>query len=1041
MRGKYAWAWALSAMLLTGCGGGGGGGGGGGESPAPPAPPPVPPAPPVISAQPLAATVDDGASAQFSVTATGVGALRYQWSRNDQVIAGATGASYTTPILTLADHGQNYKVSVSNDGGTVSSNAVLLSVRPVAPGIGTQPVAVTVADGERVGFAVQAKGSAPLTYQWLRNGQPVADATQASLSLDPATLTDHGAMFSVRVRNAAGEVTSQTAQLTVNPVPAALVSKPEAVTVKDGELASFRATAKGSAPLSYQWLLDGQAIAGATAASYTLTAGYAANGRRYSVKVSNPWGSVTSEPALLTVTALAPSVTQAPRELTLQVGQSARFTVSAGGTGPLRYQWERSLDAGTSWQPIAQATSTEYELNQPTLALHDVRLRVVVSNVAGSVASSPVSLRVQAANRLVTGLQGGQGFANGVGSAVRFNMPGPAVADSRGHVFVPDQWNHVIRRIAPDGTVSTFLGQAGQAGFEDGVGERARLFYPRALAIDAQDNLYVIEQYRVRRVTPQGDVRTFVGSIDGAHRDGSGEQARFRNLSALSIDADGNLAVLDGFYNSFTLRTISKAGVVRTLAGDPVASAASPVDGRGDQVRFANPLALTWGLQGELYVAEWNAVRKAMPDGTVSLHAGSYDQSWQDRDDLLLRARFAGVIGLGADASGRLYVLTSSGLVRRIELDGNVYTLAGAGSFPETDGPAASARFGSVSGFNVTRDGSRLLISSNYSHAVREMRINGGMVRTLAGSLLGDGGSRPGDPGESRIGSNGVMSLDASGRVLLATMDYTYPVLRLTDDNRLVDEGLRAYPLMGCPGAAARDAAGNVYVLDRCYRQVLRVTPTGEQSTYAGSREQFMSDAPLVDGPRLDARFGSLQAIAVAPDGTVYVADSSHNTIRRISTSGMVSTLAGRPGECLHRDGIASEARLCGPTALALDPQGRLLIADRNTHTIRRIEADGRVVTVAGTPNAAGLSNGMVGRFSLPNGVSSDADGNIYVSDEDNAAVRRISPNGFVTTVMGNGMQAVQLNVPGGGINKPRGVLVRPNGRLLVITEQALISD
>jgi len=199
---------ATSALLaLFACGGG---------SKTPPAP--VVTAP-TISAQPTAQSVQAGATATFTVTASGTTPLAYQWSKGGTTITGATSASYTTPATTMADSGSSFTVTISNSAGSVTSSAALLTVTPVAPTITTQPASQTAYVGATATFSVIAAGTAPLTYQWSLGGTAIPGATSASYTTAALALTDSGSSYSVKVSNAGGSITSSSATLTVQPAP------------------------------------------------------------------------------------------------------------------------------------------------------------------------------------------------------------------------------------------------------------------------------------------------------------------------------------------------------------------------------------------------------------------------------------------------------------------------------------------------------------------------------------------------------------------------------------------------------------------------------------------------------------------------------------------------------------------------------------------------------------------------------------------------------------------------------------------------------
>jgi len=174
---------------------------------------------PTITMQPVNQTVITGQMATFTVTAIGASPLSYQWRKNLTVISGANAPSYTTPATSITDNGAKFDLIVSNSLGTATSNQAILTVNsaPVAPTITTQPANQTVAAGQTATFSVVATGTAPLTYQWQKNGSAISGATATSYTTPVTTTADSGELFRVVVTNSAGNVTSNSATLTVNP--------------------------------------------------------------------------------------------------------------------------------------------------------------------------------------------------------------------------------------------------------------------------------------------------------------------------------------------------------------------------------------------------------------------------------------------------------------------------------------------------------------------------------------------------------------------------------------------------------------------------------------------------------------------------------------------------------------------------------------------------------------------------------------------------------------------------------------------------------
>lgn len=348
-----------------------------------------------ITAHPADQSVVVGSPAQFAVEATGSGALTYQWQRNGSDIAGAQSSSYTLGAATIVDSGSNFTVIVSNSNTSVTSSAAALTVTPapVAPAIMTPPAGTSATVGEVINFTVTASGTAPLAYQWQRNGGDLLGATSSSLNWT-AALADNGAQFRVVVSNAAGSVTSAAAALAVSAAPVAptIATQPSSITVTAPAPATFTVIAAGTPPLSYQWQRGGVDIAGANAASHTTPATVLGDsGSVFSVIVSNASGSVTSSPAMLAVlaNAVAPTITTQPMAQSVEQGQQASFSVVAAGTAPFSYQWQRNSTN------IAGANAASYTTPVLTRAADNGALyRVIVTNSVASVTSSAVAVSV-----------------------------------------------------------------------------------------------------------------------------------------------------------------------------------------------------------------------------------------------------------------------------------------------------------------------------------------------------------------------------------------------------------------------------------------------------------------------------------------------------------------------------------------------------------------------------------------------------------------------------------------------------------------------
>jgi len=351
---------------------------------------------PSITSQPASPTVTAGQTASFSVAANGTAPLSYQWRKNGTNISGATSSSYTTPATATADSGSTFSVVVTNSAGSATSNNATLTVNAaaVAPSITAQPASQTVTAGQTATFSVSANGTAPLSYQWRKNGTNISGATSSSYTTPATATTDSGSTFSVVVTNSAGSATSNNAVLNVNAAAVApsITTQPGNQSVTAGQTATFSVSATGTAPMSYQWRKNGTSISGATASSYTTPAtSMTDSGSTFSVSISNSAGSVTSNNATLTVNQaapIAPSIATQPASQTVTVGQTATFSVLATGTGPLSYQWRMN---GTN---VSGANGSSYTTSATTTGMSGSAYSVVVSNSAGSVTSGNAMLTV-----------------------------------------------------------------------------------------------------------------------------------------------------------------------------------------------------------------------------------------------------------------------------------------------------------------------------------------------------------------------------------------------------------------------------------------------------------------------------------------------------------------------------------------------------------------------------------------------------------------------------------------------------------------------
>ncbi len=274
----------------------------------------VPINPPVITAQPVATSLNPGQAGSLSVGVTGTPPLTYQWRKDGANVAGATGATLNFANAAAGDAG-NYSVVVTNAYGSVTSSAAALNVTvsPIPPTITQHPASATVNVGDRATFSAAGYGSAPLTFQWAKNGTDIAGATGTSYTIASVTAADAGS-YTVRLANNVPTlvaVVSNPAVLGVNTAPA-ITTQPASVTTTAGQSTSFTVAATGSPTPIYQWSRNGSALAGATNATLTIANAQLADTGVYTVALINDVGSVTSAPAVLAIPSTMAITTTAP---------------------------------------------------------------------------------------------------------------------------------------------------------------------------------------------------------------------------------------------------------------------------------------------------------------------------------------------------------------------------------------------------------------------------------------------------------------------------------------------------------------------------------------------------------------------------------------------------------------------------------------------------------------------------------------------------------------------------------------------------------
>jgi sugar lactone lactonase YvrE len=440
-------------------------------------------------------------------------------------------------------------------------------------------------------------------------------------------------------------------------------------------------------------------------------------------------------------------------------------------------------------------------------------------------------------------------------------------------------------------------------------------------------------------------------------------------------------------------------------------------DGTGSAARFYQPSGVAVDSSGIVYVADLlnHTIRRVTLVGTnwvVTTLAGLAGVSGTN-DGTVGTARFNYPSGVAVDTNGNVYVADSSNhTIRKVTPTGVVSTLAGlAGSYGTNDGPNSAARFFYPSGVVVDTNGN-IYVADSGNHTIRKVTPAGTnwVVSTLAG-LAGTFGSAEGTGSVARFYYPRGLTMDTNGNLYVADY-YNYTIRKVTpvgtnwvvstlagsarDDGNA--DGTGSTARFNEPNGVAVDGTGNLYVADLANNTIRKVTPTRVVITIAG----LAGSAGRADGTNSVARFDYPNDVAVDTDGNVYVADAGNETIRKmvpVGTNWVVTTLAGRAGSVGSTDGTNSDARFNGPYGVAVDGTGNVYVADYFNYTIRKVTPVGTnwvVSTIAGLAGNRGSADGTNSdaQFEFPNGVAVDANGNVYVADLGNNTIRKVTPAG-----------------------------------------------
>jgi len=496
----------------------------------------------------------------------------------------------------------------------------------------------------------------------------------------------------------------------------------------------------------------------------------------------------------------------------------------------------------------------------------------------------------------------------------------------------------------------------------------------------------------------------------------------------VATDLSGNVF----FASNNCILRLDQGGVLTRVAGTGRPGYGGD-GGPAVNAQLSGPVGVAVDTTGTVYIGDTgnHRVRKVSPAGVISTIAGTGVPGFFGDGRSATAAEVASPSGLALDVAGNLYLADAgNGRVRKITAAGIISTVAGNGGFGFSGdgGPAVNAAMSLPRGVAV--DGSGNIYITDENERVRE--VSGGIISTVAGNgtygYSGDGGAAT----KAALAAPNAVAIDKAGNLLIA--DGNNNRVRKVDSGGTITTVAAGSGIVS-PSGLAVDASGNLYVADQTANIILKVSPDGSIETVAGTGTASSGDGQ----PATQAQLSSPSGVAFDSSGNVFIADSTSNTVRMVSPDGIIKTVAGNPLPGGTGDGgPAVGAFLFLPLGIAVDGKGNLYIAESGTSRIRMVTPAGTISTVAGNGTAGYAGDGgpaPLAKLNAPFGVAVDKSGNLYIADYDNYRIRKVTPDGIISTVAGNGIAGYAGD---GGravdaeINVPTGVAVDNAGNIYI---------
>jgi len=590
-----------------------------------------------------------------------------------------------------------------------------------------------------------------------------------------------------------------------------------------------------------------------------------------------------------------------------------------------------------------------------------------------------------------------------------------------GDIYFSSTTHSMAMRLARDGRLSIIAGNGIRAFSGDGgPGVNASLFSPAAVALDAAGNLYIADSgnHRIRRVAPDGTITTVAGNGVRAFA-GDGSSATAASLNApegVSVAPDGSLLIADT--RNQRIRRVAANGVITTIAGTGTVGYTGDF-GQATAATFENPREAIAAPNGVVYIADTSnsAVRRIDAAGMITTYAGIGFPAFFGDDGPAFIAALRFPEGLALDGQGRLYIADAGNhRIRRVTPDGTITTVAGSGAtgFGGDGGPANAAALNTP--VKVALDSLGNFYVADFINRRLRLVSAAGVISTAAGNgealFSGDGGPATSAAIDGPLG----VALDRSGN-LYFTDTLNHRVRRVAASGTITtiagdgqatfrgDGGPATSASLNLPVSLAIDNVGNVYIADFSNGRVRRVATNGMITTVAGDGGlNFFADNVQATAVSLAGPYG----IGLDSANNLYIAEIAAERVRKVTPAGSITTIAGQLAQSgfAGDNGPATAAKLNSPAALVVDAANNVYVSDQNNHRVRRINAAGMITTVAGNGQRDYKGDGgqaTAASLAFPRGLALDTAQNLYITDQSNYVIRRVAPGGIITTIAGNG--------------------------------------